>query len=221
MFRQYRKIESGEQILAGYDLAMGGPDYSAVQFFSKTKLDVPLVYHAQAIATEATNELVPVLEKIHDATGVSPIIAPERNSGGVFEIERMVAMNRLNKYQIYMEQVGIGSIDNPAPKRYGWTTSTATRSKMLEDLKHAIDHQLIRIYDKPTVNEMFAFVIKQTSSAWKAQAETGAHDDLIMALAIAYQLHLDDRLAIKSEAEWSRAIEDLPDENLFGRRGFY
>jgi hypothetical protein len=60
---------------------------------------------------------------------------------------------------------------------------------MLSMLKEAIDNRLIRIYDKPTITEMFSFIISQTSSSWKAQAEQGAHDDLIMALAIAWQLY--------------------------------
>ena len=60
---------------------------------------------------------------------------------------------------------------------------------MLEDLKNAIDGRLIRIYDEHTVNEMFSFIITQTSSSWKAQAEQGSHDDLIMSLAIAWQLY--------------------------------
>lgn len=60
---------------------------------------------------------------------------------------------------------------------------------MLSMLKEAIDNRLITIYDKPTVNEMFSFIVSQTSSSWKAQAEQGAHDDLIMALAGAWQLY--------------------------------
>ena len=60
---------------------------------------------------------------------------------------------------------------------------------MLSMLKECIDNKLLTIYDKPTVNEMFSFIVSQTSSSWKAQAEQGAHDDLIMALAIAWQLY--------------------------------
>ena len=60
---------------------------------------------------------------------------------------------------------------------------------MLSMLKEAIDKRLPTIYDKPTVNEMFSFVVMQTSSSWKAQAERGAHDDLIMSLAGAWQLY--------------------------------
>ena len=60
---------------------------------------------------------------------------------------------------------------------------------MLQDLKEAIDNVLLRVYDSITVNELFSFIVNQTASSWKAQAESGAHDDLIMALAIAWQLY--------------------------------
>ncbi|RKZ02782.1 hypothetical protein DRQ25_18340 [Candidatus Fermentibacteria bacterium] len=221
MFRQFRKIESGEQIVVGYDLSMGGPDYSAAQFMSRTKYDVPLVYHSNVIATEATNAIVPVLEKIFEITGIPPVIAPERNSGGVFEIERMVEMNRLGKYQVFVEPTGAGTMGTTPSKRYGWTTSSTTRPKMLEDLKHALDKNLIRVYDSATVNEMFAFIVTQTSHAWRAQAERGAHDDLIMSLAIALQLHQDARVAQMSDEQWDTAIDQIPDVNLIDSKGFY
>lgn len=189
MFKQYRKIEQGEFFVIGCDTASGGLDYSTAQFISKTHLDVPLVYHSKQTTTQMTNDLVPVLEKIHDITDKTPVIAYERNNGGAFEMDRLAQLNRLNKYRIYMEKTGIGATDQPIQKKLGWTTSTATRPKMLEDLKNAVDNKVLRIYDETTINEMFAFIIEETTTAWRAIAEQGAHDDLIIALAIAWQLY--------------------------------
>jgi hypothetical protein len=70
----------------------------------------------------------------------------------------------------------------------GHDTNSATRPTMLAHLKDAIDNQLITIYDKMTIEEMFSFVVKMTPGGnWKAEAEVGAHDDLIMSLAGAWQ----------------------------------
>jgi len=44
---------------------------------------------------------------------------------------------------------------------------------------------------------MFSFIISQTSTSWKAQAEQGAHDDLIMSLAIAWQLYQTENPEVK------------------------
>lgn len=185
MWRQYRPLERGEFFVVGVDTSAGGKDYSVAQFFSKTHLDVPLVFHANISASYMTDRLLPVLEKIFDVTGVKPIVAYERQNGGVFEIERLSNLNRNDKYRIYLAK-NVGSIDNTTEKQLGWNTNMATRPKMLSDLKDAIDGQLIRIYDKITINEMYSFILNKQG---KPEAEVNAHDDLIMALAIAWQMY--------------------------------
>jgi hypothetical protein len=190
MFRRYRAYEKGEFFVVGVDTAWGGTDYCSAQFLSKTSLDIPTVFHSKILATEMTPRIHSELERIYDVTKIKPVVAFERNNGGVAEIERLATLNRLGKYRIYIEKTGVGSTDLVSDSvRLGWTTTSATRPTMLSMLKEAIDNRLITIYDKPTINEMFAFIVSQTSSSWKAQAEQGAHDDLIMALAIAWQLY--------------------------------
>lgn len=190
MFRRYRKYEKGEFIVVGVDTSWGGTDYCAAQFLSKTNLDVPVVFHSKILATEMTPRIHSELERIFDETGIKPVVAYERNNGGVAEIERLATLNRNGKYLIYREKTGIATTDTTEDTvKLGWTTSSATRPVMLSMLKECVDSRLLRIYDKPTINEMFSFIVSQTSSSWKAQAEAGAHDDLIMSLAIAWQLY--------------------------------
>jgi hypothetical protein len=164
---------------------MGGNDYSTATFLSKTHLDIPLIFHSNVLATDMTNRLHPVLEKIHDTTGIAPVIAYERNNGGVFEIERLASMNRANKYRIYT-MMTYGDIQNSEERKLGWSTNTATRPKMLGELKEAVDQRLLTIYDKPLLTEMYSFIINKQG---KAEAEVGAHDDLVMSTAIAWQLY--------------------------------
>lgn len=170
-------------------MALGGEDFSAAVFFSKNNLDVPLVYHEQEVATISTNKILPILERIYDDTNVKPVIAPERNAGGVYEIERMLNSPYATKFTMYETKVGVGDQGERLSKKYGWDTNTATRPKMLENLKNAIDNRLITIYDEFLVNEMYSFIVNKKISGWKAEAEQGAHDDLIMSLAIAWQLY--------------------------------
>jgi hypothetical protein len=182
--RQFREFLPNEFIVIGVDCAMGGADYSTATFLSKTSLDVPFLYHKNVLATSMTNELLPILERIYDQTGIAPVIAYERNNGGVFEIERLATLNRAQKFRIYLTK-NVGTIDNPVERKLGWDTNSATRPKMLADLKEAIDNQLLTIYDKPTISEMYSFII---NSNGKPVAETGSHDDLVMSHAIAWQL---------------------------------
>lgn len=188
MFRQYRPIEAGEAFVIAADTSSGVGDYCAAQFISKTKIDVPLVYHEKTIATNMTNILFPLLERLYEKTNVKPTIAYERNNGGNFEMERLASMNRLGKFEIF-KMPTIGRENPPDGVRYGWDTNTATRPAMLGQLKEAIDNKVLRIYDKPTIEEMYSFIVVTTSTARKAQAEAGFFDDLVMSLAIAWQLY--------------------------------
>jgi hypothetical protein len=187
-WRQYRPIEKGEFFVVFADTSYGAGDYCAVQFLSKIKIDVPLVYHSKTIATNMTNEIYPILERIHDITGIKPVVAYERQNGGAFEMDRLASLNRAGKFNIFT-MVNKGSIDNAEGTRLGWDTNTATRPTMLQDLKDAIDHNALTLYDKPTITELYSFILAQTSSTIKAQAEKGAHDDLVMSLAGAWQLY--------------------------------
>lgn len=184
-WRQYRTLEHGEFITVGVDTSAGGNDYSVAQFVSKTNLDVPLVYHSNITTTYMTDALLPVLERIYDITGVAPVVAYERQNGGVFEIERLSNLNRQNKFKIYLAK-NVGKTNNANETQLGWNTNVATRPKMLADLKDAVDKQLIRIYDKPTITEMYSFIINKQG---RMEAEVNAHDDLVMSLAIAWQLY--------------------------------
>ena len=217
-FKQYRTIQQGEFFICGYDMAMGGTDFSSFVALSKTNQDVPLVYHAQETATITTNKILPVLQKIQQVTGVKPVLMPEANAGGVYEIDRMLNSPYSPSFTMYRTKTGIGTMDTPEQKKYGWYTTSATRPKMLEELKNAIDNKLITIYDEATVNEMFAFIVNKKTSGWKAEAENGKNDDLIMALAIAWQGYQTEQAPIVD----TQAIQDLPSiDNLFDQNGFY
>ncbi len=187
-FRQYRKFEPNEKIVVAADTSSGLGDYCAVQFLSKTRIDVPLVYHSKIIATEMTNTIYPILEKIFDITHSKPVVAYERNAGGVFEMDRLASMNRVSKFTIFT-MPNMGNVTPAEPSKLGWDTNTATRPAMLSQLKEAIDNKLLRIYDRPTIEELYSFVVVQTTATAKAQAEAGMHDDLVMSLAIAWQLY--------------------------------
>jgi phage terminase large subunit len=187
-WRRYRPYSKGEFYVVGADTAWTGIDYVAAQFLCKTSRDVPVVYHTNKVSmTLATQALHAELEKIYDHTGVKPVVAIETNNGGTGWLETLSLLNRNGKYIIYRQKKNQGTSQvTEESDKLGYSTNTATRPKMLGDLKEAIDGGLIDIYDKPTVTEMFSFIVGENG---KPQAETGAHDDLIMALAIAWQLY--------------------------------
>lgn len=193
-WRKYRDFQRGEFVLIFGDTAWSGGDACAAQFMSHNQLDVPLVYHEFTVASEMTPLLHEKAKEIRKITGIPPVLCLERNNGGVAELERLKRLNRNGDYVIYREKVRTGYKSSEGEgAKLGYTTSSATRPIMLGMLKEAIDNQLITIYDRPTITEMFSFVEKQTPSGWKPQAEKNAHDDLVMALAGAWQMYQTER----------------------------
>jgi len=185
-FKTFRALRRGEFFVAGVDPSHGGGDNTAGQFISQKWLDVPMVYHSPMTITHATPMLDKAMNYISTETGVTPVISYETNNGGDFELERLGRLNRYGMYRIATEKridptgrlVDTGKI--------GWNTNTGTRPKMLRELKEAVEGELIHIYHRQTIDEMFSFIINQATG--KPEAETNAHDDLVMSLAIAWQM---------------------------------
>ncbi|RLJ01422.1 MAG: hypothetical protein DRP08_05525 [Candidatus Aenigmatarchaeota archaeon] len=180
LIRQYRKIRKGEFFVVGVDTAAGGIDNCVAQFLSKTGTDIPLVYSENITATEATPKIKMMLDKVKEKTGIRPVVAYERNNGGVFEMERLLRMNKDDKYRGY-EMMEYGTNKGRIPFKIGWETNGATRPKMLADFKEAIDNKLLRIYDQQTIDELYGFIIVQMKTRWKATADFGKHDDCFIA----------------------------------------
>lgn len=187
-FKQFRPFQRGEFILAGIDPSHGGGDNTAGQFLSHKWLDVPLVYHSPMTITAVTPMLHQELTRISKETGVAPVVAYETNNGGDFEFERLGRLNRYGDYRLYsMKQLDAHMKRLVDTGKLGWNTNTATRPKMLQELKEAVEGELIHLYHRATLDEMFSFIVNPKTG--KAEAEENAHDDLVMALAIVWQLY--------------------------------
>ena len=198
MFSQWSEIKRGDAFAVGCDTSMGAGDWCVAQFIRRPKTtveipDVPVVYASKDSAPVMTDALVPYLEKLFDLTGVKPVVAYERNNGGAFEMDRLAKLNRLHKYIIFVmpdpTRRSAGDGEEPEGTRLGWDTNSASRPAMLADLKELVDGRRIEIYDPATVSELFSFITVTTNTSRRAEAERNAHDDRVMSLAIAWQVH--------------------------------
>lgn len=72
-----------------------------------------------------------------------------------------------------------GTID----KSYGFKTTSVTRPVIIAELVKIVRESVYLIYDRLTLEEMLTFVRNEKG---RPEAQQGAHDDLVMALAIAY-----------------------------------
>lgn len=74
---------------------------------------------------------------------------------------------------------------------YGFETTSKTRPLIIDGLKETAREHLELIGDYETLGEMLSFVYNE---AWRAEAEAGKHDDLVMALAIAHYIRPSQRM---------------------------
>jgi len=213
-FKLFRPYQRGEFIICFVDMAAGGIDNCAAQFLSHKWLDVPEVYHANVTGSYVTPLIHEKLKKISQETGVQPIVAFERQNGGGFEMDRLARLNRYGEYRIYsMKNIDpTGRVIDTG--KLGWDTNLATRPKMLQELKDAIEGQLIHVYHRQTVNELFSFVIKPSG---RAEAEEGAHDDLVMALAGAWQLYQTEKPV--DDSNDSGVVETVAPRQMYKEAG--
>ena len=91
-------------------------------------------------------------------------------------------------------------------KRYGFKTDKVTRPLILSALQEIVNDHIELINDKETLEEMLVFVRNEKG---RPEAQQGSHDDLVMALAIAYYIRTQESMKVnKPTAEQiQRAIE--------------
>jgi hypothetical protein len=202
MFTYHRKLRRGEFILVFLDTAGEGRDSNSAQFLSKDSLDIPLTLHYEGSVVDVTPKLKEALEWVEQQTGVKPVVSYETNNGGGYELDRLNRLNRLQKFTIYRQY-----LLNPTTKqlehtdKLGWNTNSATRPIMLQGVEDLVNNHLVTIYSPITVTQMSSFVKHKTPSGWKAEAETGSHDDEIMSLAGVWQMYQTEERPIEYDDE--------------------
>jgi len=111
-----------------------------------------------------------------------PLLAVEANSMGRQCIDELQELNHPNLY-----------FSDEKRERPGWNTSAGTKKgvtkeTMLRDLAEAIALNNITIRFKPLLQQLISFQRLEGREGKMVIKSVGKHDDLVMALAIAYQM---------------------------------
>jgi phage terminase large subunit len=104
-------------------------------------------------------------------------------------------LQRLNYPNQYMREVE-DSITNTIEKRFGFKTTKLTRPIIISELVEIVREHTELFNDVDTLNEMLTFVRNEKG---KPCAKEGAHDDLIMAMAIAYYIRTQQSFKVSEE----------------------
>lgn len=91
-------------------------------------------------------------------------------------------------------------------KRFGFKTDKVTRPLILSLLQEIVNDHIELINDKETLEEMLVFVRNEKG---RPEAQQGSHDDLVMALAIAYYIRSQQSFKVNrpTAEQIQRAIE--------------
>lgn len=111
-----------------------------------------------------------------------------------------------NYSKMYVREVQ-DSFTHKLEKRFGFMTGKITRPLIIAELVTIVRESVNLINDIKTLEEMLTFVKNENG---RAEAQEGAHDDLLMGLAITY--HIRDQQAYTHESSVRVDITKLPQD---------
>lgn len=159
----------------GADVAEGiGADYSVAVVRDAKDRGLKAALRTHMDTDEFAHELIKAGRFYHNAR-----ILCERNGPGF-----AVNADLVKAYgNVYYEQA-VDKIGAPVTKRFGWNTNARTKELMLTQLREEIRSGAVALRDKRLIEECKTFVVDEDG---KVHADSGYHDDMVMAMAVAGQ----------------------------------
>ena len=115
-------------------------------------------------------------------------------------------LQRLHYPTLYVREK-YDQILNDVQDKYGFKTTALTRPAIITQLVEIAREHIEKITDRETLQEMLSFI---RNARGRAEAAEGAHDDLVMSLAIAYEaLH-----QLPNRTHVPQIINERMDEDL-------
>ena len=179
----YREPEEGRPYVIGGDTSGEGSDFFVAQVLDNiTGEQVALLRHQYDEDTYA-KQVYCLGKYFNDA-----LVAVETNFS-TFPVRRLELLGYRNQYVREAEDSFTGAFR----KAYGFRTTAVTRPVILGELVEAMRGGTHLVNDRTTLEEMLTFV---RNERLRAEAEPGAHDDCVMALAIAWHIRPRQRMTV-------------------------
>jgi phage terminase large subunit len=197
----YEDVKKGYPYVIGCDPAGEGSDNFGGQVINNTNGKQVAVYHQQQDEDLFTKQIY-CLGKYYNYA----LLGIETN----FSTYPVKELQRLLYHNQYMREEE-DSISGVLQKRFGFRTTRLTRPLIISELVEIVREQTDRFCDIKTLTEMLTFVRNEKG---RPQAKEGAHDDLVMALAIAYYVRTQQRFRPEIEEVVNITFENDPDGGL-------
>lgn len=177
----YRSYEPGHSYGLGADVSEGiGSDFNTIIIIDFTKSIVAARYKNNLISPDLfAYEIKNGAEKYGNC-----IVGVERNNHGHATISKLKEIYSVNK--IYKEWK-TDIITKKQTEKLGWHTNLATKPRIMNEFKTAIQEDLLIIPDRGLLNEMKVYDIEELNAV-KADEDKTNHFDVLMACAIAWEM---------------------------------
>lgn len=172
-------------VLSG-DTAGEGSDYLTGQVLENTTGKQVAKLRKQFDSDEYTRQMYCLGKYYNEA-----IIGIETNFD-TYPIKELLRLGYNKQFIREKEDTYTGKHD----KAFGFRTDRITRPLILSMLQSIVNDQIELINDKETLEEMLVFVRNEKG---RPEAQEGCHDDLVMALAIAYYIRTQQDMTVKTK----------------------
>ena len=197
----------------------------AIKIYEDTKQGIPYVlggdtagegsdYFTGHIINNASGNQAAVLRQQYDEIDYARQMycLAKYYNGALVGIEVNFSTYPMRKFEewkypkIYVREVQ-DSFTHKLEKRFGFQTGKITRPLIIANLVTIVKESVHLINDVETLDEMLTFVKNENG---RAEAQEGAHDDLLMGLAITYQIR--DQQSYGADSTVKVDISKLPSD---------
>lgn len=178
----WKKPEPGMEYSIGADVAEGliEGDYSTASV-GDNNFDIVATWHGHIDPDLFGHELVKLGRFYNTA-----YLGVESNNHGLTTLN---AIKKLGYWNLFFSK-SYDKIADTMTTKLGWTTTSRTKPYMIDKLAEFIREHYLGIYSDLIIAEAFTYVIEDNG---KTNAQSGCHDDTIMATAIMLQLLLEGK----------------------------
>jgi len=172
----FTRFQPGFAYAAGADISQGvSRDYQTLVILGKKGLSIEDVayIHVNDLKSKSFAFYIKEIGQEYNF----PKFAGEANSMGLSVMQELAELDYPNLFYRDKNRT-----------KLGWWTDAATKERALIDLDEALTSGLLTIRYKPAIEELLSFQRLQGRDGKVVFQGVGSHDDLVMALAIAYQL---------------------------------
>lgn len=175
----YQHPDVGGQYVIGADVSEGleGGDFSSATVLDDELVQVATIKSLLDVKYYG-DELLKIAKYYNQA-----LLGVESNNQGLAVLQYLRGYNNLYHRTTFDEETQVRT------KKMGWRTDGKTKPMMISELAPMIRQHQVKVVDKETKSELMSYI----NNNGKFEAQSGSHDDLVIALALAVQMNKEIR----------------------------